>query len=264
MRFPREEFWSGLPFRPPRDLPYILWHILIYYYTAAAAAAKSLQSCSTLCDPRDGSPPGSPIPGILQAWTLEWVAISFSNKSHGQRSLEGYSPGVTKSWTRLSNWAHTWSTLMYMKLTNPSRICGFHTLFPLPSPSASREEVSGWQMHRSVASVVPEATLTSSLNTAQARLYSTCATEWDQGKASDNCSTDIMLQRLLFWALCLTELLGRLSPGEGRPLMLWEETKYSCFSYVEKWHTPNLILKLACDHKEIITQLQNILTAYSS
>ena len=44
----------------------------------AAAAAKSLQSCPTLCDPIDGSPPGSPIPGILQARTLEWVAISFS------------------------------------------------------------------------------------------------------------------------------------------------------------------------------------------
>ena len=46
---------------------------------AAAAAAKSLQSCPTLFDPIDGSPPGSPVPGILQARTLEWVAISFSN-----------------------------------------------------------------------------------------------------------------------------------------------------------------------------------------
>ena len=46
---------------------------------AAAAAAKSLQSCLTLCDPIDGSSPGSPIPGILQAGTLDWVAISFSN-----------------------------------------------------------------------------------------------------------------------------------------------------------------------------------------
>ena len=45
---------------------------------AAAAAAKSLQSCPTLCDSRDGSPPGSPVPRILQARTLEWVAISFS------------------------------------------------------------------------------------------------------------------------------------------------------------------------------------------
>ena len=47
--------------------------------TAAAAAAKSLQLCPTLCDPIDGSPPGSAVPGILQARTLEWAAISFSN-----------------------------------------------------------------------------------------------------------------------------------------------------------------------------------------
>jgi len=46
---------------------------------SSAAAAKSLQSCPTLCDPRDGSPPGSPVPGILQARSLDWVAISFSN-----------------------------------------------------------------------------------------------------------------------------------------------------------------------------------------
>ena len=48
------------------------------WYAAAAAAAKSLQSCPTLCDPIDGSPPGSAVPGILQARTLEWVAIAFS------------------------------------------------------------------------------------------------------------------------------------------------------------------------------------------
>ena len=47
--------------------------------TAAAAAAKSLQSCPTLCNPIDGSPPDSAVPGILQARTLEWVAISFSD-----------------------------------------------------------------------------------------------------------------------------------------------------------------------------------------
>ena len=46
----------------------------------AAAAAKSLQSCPTLCDPIDGSPPGSPVPRILQARVLEWVAIAFSEK----------------------------------------------------------------------------------------------------------------------------------------------------------------------------------------
>ena len=55
-----------------------LWHTYIQW-TSAAAAAKVLQSCPTLCDPRDDSPPGSPVPGILQARALEWVAISFSN-----------------------------------------------------------------------------------------------------------------------------------------------------------------------------------------
>ena len=53
----------------------------VYVAYAAAAAAASLQLCPTLCDPRDSSPPGSPVPGILQARTLEWVAISFSRSS---------------------------------------------------------------------------------------------------------------------------------------------------------------------------------------
>ena len=56
---------------PLRRVPIIVF--------AAAAAAKLLQSCPTVCDPVDGSPPGSPVPGILQARTLERVAISFSN-----------------------------------------------------------------------------------------------------------------------------------------------------------------------------------------
>ena len=54
----------------------------------AAAAAKSLQLCLTLCDPIDGSPPGSPVPGILQARTLEWVAISFSNAWKGKGKVK--------------------------------------------------------------------------------------------------------------------------------------------------------------------------------
>ena len=56
--------------------------------TAAVAAAKSLQSCPTLCDPIDDSPPGSSVPGILQARTLEWVAISFSNAWMHAKSLQ--------------------------------------------------------------------------------------------------------------------------------------------------------------------------------
>ena len=63
MGFARQEYWSGSPVPSP-----LTW-----------SAAKSLQSCPTLCNAIDGSPPGSPVPGILQARTLEWVAISFSN-----------------------------------------------------------------------------------------------------------------------------------------------------------------------------------------
>ena len=70
-----------------RNVP--VWYVVIFMFgrrtqycgsgDKGAAAAKSLQSCPTLCDPIDGSPPGSPVPGILQARTPEWVAISFSN-----------------------------------------------------------------------------------------------------------------------------------------------------------------------------------------
>ena len=56
-----------------------LTKLILFERQFAAAAAKSLQPCPTLCDPIDGSPPGSPVPGILQARTLEWVAISFSS-----------------------------------------------------------------------------------------------------------------------------------------------------------------------------------------
>ena len=61
------------------SLQLCLFCCLAYRVIVAAAAAKSLQSCPTLCEPVDGSPPGSPVPGILQARTLEWVAISYSN-----------------------------------------------------------------------------------------------------------------------------------------------------------------------------------------
>ena len=62
----QEEYWDSVP-------------VALKNAVEAAAAAMSLRSCPTLCDPIDGSPPGSPIPGILQARTLEWAAISFSN-----------------------------------------------------------------------------------------------------------------------------------------------------------------------------------------
>ena len=63
-------------------------HTVFTCFSPATAAAKSLQSCPTLCGPTDGSPPSSPVPGILQARTLEWVAISFSNACMHAKSLQ--------------------------------------------------------------------------------------------------------------------------------------------------------------------------------
>ena len=96
MRFHRQEYWSGLPFPFPGNLsdpgvksmfptfPSLAGRFLtterpLKPHILPAATAKLLQSCSTLCDHIEGSPPGSLVPGILQARTLEWVAISFSN-----------------------------------------------------------------------------------------------------------------------------------------------------------------------------------------
>ena len=66
----------------------------------AASAAKSLQSCPTLCDPIDGSPSGSPVPGILQARTLEWVAISFSNAGKWKVKVKS----LSRIWLLLTPW----------------------------------------------------------------------------------------------------------------------------------------------------------------
>ena len=70
--FSRQEHWSRLPLPFPE----------IYTATATAAAAKSLQLCPTLCDPMDGSPPGSSVHGILQVRVLEWGAIAFCQSEH--------------------------------------------------------------------------------------------------------------------------------------------------------------------------------------
>ena len=68
-------------------------------HLAAAAAAKLLQSCSTLCDPIDGSPPGSSVPGILQARILEWVVISFSKRCNNSSIYSSWLCGMWEKWT---------------------------------------------------------------------------------------------------------------------------------------------------------------------
>ena len=91
------------------------------------AAAKSLQSSLTLCDPIDGSPPGSPVPGILQARTLEWVAISFSNAWKWKLKV--------KSLSRVRPSATPWTAAYQAPLSMGFSRQEYWSGVPLPSPS---------------------------------------------------------------------------------------------------------------------------------
>ena len=92
----------------------------------AAAPAKSLQSCLSLCDPRDGSPPGSHLPGILQARTLEWVAISFSNAWKWKVKV--------KSLSRVRLLAIPWTAAHQAPPSMGFSRQDYWSVMPLPSP----------------------------------------------------------------------------------------------------------------------------------
>ena len=92
------------------------------------AAAKSLQSCLTLCHPIDGSPPGSPVPGILQARTLEWVAISFSNAWKWKVKVKS----LSCVWLLATSWTAAHQAPPSMGFSRR----GYWSRVPLPSPSA--------------------------------------------------------------------------------------------------------------------------------
>ena len=100
---------------------------LFYPAAAAAAAAKSLQPCPTLCEPIDGSPPGSPVPGILQARTLEWVAISFSNASKWKVKV--------KSFSRVRLLVNPWTAAYQAPLSVGFFRQEYWSGVPLPSPT---------------------------------------------------------------------------------------------------------------------------------
>ena len=101
---------------------------------AAAAAAKSLQSCPTLCDPIGGSPPGSPIPGILQARTLEWVAISFSNV--WKWKVKGKS--LSRVWLLATPWTTAYQAPPSMGFSRQSTGVGCHCLLRIISIDAGK------------------------------------------------------------------------------------------------------------------------------
>ena len=96
-------------------------------YAASAAAAKPCQSCPTLCDPIDGSSPGSPVPGILKARTLEWVAISFSNAWQWKMKV--------KSLSRVQLLATPWTAAYQDPLSMGFSRQEYWNGVPLPSPS---------------------------------------------------------------------------------------------------------------------------------
>ena len=119
---------------------------LIKLSIAAAAAAKSLQLCPTLCDPIDGSPRGSPVPGILQARTLEWVAISFSNAWKWKvkvKSLSCVRPLATP-------WTAAHKALPSMGFFREEYWSGL----PLPSPTFYQERVKVGQCNINIQALL--------------------------------------------------------------------------------------------------------------
>ena len=96
-------------------------------YRSAAAAARSLQSCPTLCDPIDGSPPGSAVPGILWARTLGWVAISFSNAWKWKEKVKP----LCRVWLFATPWTAAYQAPLPMGLSRQE----YWSWLPLPSPA---------------------------------------------------------------------------------------------------------------------------------
>ena len=146
MGFLRQEYWSGLPFPSPGDLPNPGKTVspalagrffttespgkpfthFTYLYITAATAAKSLQSCLTLCDPMDCSLPGFSVHGILQARTLKWVVISFSNAWNWKVKVKSFS----RVWLLATPWAAAYQAPPSMGFSKQE----YWTGVPLPSP----------------------------------------------------------------------------------------------------------------------------------
>ena len=117
-------------------------HIYIHIYTQwhAAAAAKSRQLCPTLCDPTDSSPPGSPIPGILQARTVEWVAISFSNAGKWKVKV--------KSLSRIQLPATPWTAACQAPPSTGFSRQEYWSGVPFPSPRSGcrMDSIAAWDL----------------------------------------------------------------------------------------------------------------------
>ena len=123
------EYWSGLLFPSPGDQSQVSYTSGKPKTSSATATAKSLQSCPTLCDPIDGSPPASPVPGILQARTLQWVAISFSNAWNWKVKVKS----LSRVWLPATPWTAAYQVPLSMGFSRQEYWNGV----PLPSPKTS-------------------------------------------------------------------------------------------------------------------------------
>ena len=108
--------------------------VIDIYWEPAAAAAKLLQSCPTLCNPIDGSPPGSPVPGILQARTLEWVAISFSSAWKWKVKVKS----LSRVWLLPTPWTTAYQAPPSMGFSRQEYWSGV----PLPSPTENLQVIN--------------------------------------------------------------------------------------------------------------------------
>ena len=124
---------------------YLASFIFCFYDHISTAAAKSLQSCPTLCNPIDGSPPGSPIPGILQARTLEWVAISFFNAWRWKVKV--------KSLSRVRLLATPWTAAHQAPPSMGFSRQEYWSRVPLPSPTNTLQKTKA--MLRVVKNIMP-------------------------------------------------------------------------------------------------------------
>ena len=152
-----------------------------WIFSVAAAASKSLQSCLTLCEPIDGSPPGSPVPGIVQARTLEWVAISFSNAWKWKVKVKS----LSHVWLLVTPWTSAYQAPLPMGFSRQEYWSGL----PLLSP------IQGWfplKMKVKVAQSCP--TLCDPMDyTVQARILEWVAVPFPRGSSQPRDWTQVFL-----------------------------------------------------------------------
>ena len=137
---PLETFW-----RIWSHVPYICLYTYALTYTSVAAAAKSLQLCPTLCDPIDGSPLGTSVPGILQARTLEWIAISFSNAWKWKVKVKS----LSCAWLLATPWTAAYQALPSMGFSRQE----YWSRVPLSSPTYTSTYIKMLKVPQVIASI---------------------------------------------------------------------------------------------------------------